>query len=311
MKLGMRLTVAIACALLLVVSIGFQAAAQQSGRPDIVLNTPNTIRIQSLDDPANGHWVAMPDFTELGSPTFSRDGRWIAFDGYKQGFDNSRAECWIARRDGRELKRLAFGATPRFSPDGKQLLIVREGANDRTLPEGVYIINRDGSGEKRIGPGRWPDWSPDGNKIVFSIGGRETGGARIGSTICIASSDGSDRRELMEGDCPSWSPDGKKIAYCYRTPGQQPMIRVADLEENSDVSLGIGWYRANWMPDSQSTVSNGLIGRERAMVRLSLTVHRKAIEQSTDYEAPFSPSVSWDGKEIIFIARRPESRSGQ
>ena len=153
MKLVMRFAVAIKCALLLVVSTGFQPAAQQSVRPDIVLNTPNTIRIQSLDDPASGQWVAMPGFAELGSPTFSRDGRWIAFDGYKQGFDNSRAECWIARRDGRELKRLAFGATPRFSPDGKRLLIVREAVNDRTVPEGVYIINRDGSGERESARG--------------------------------------------------------------------------------------------------------------------------------------------------------------
>ncbi len=311
MKRAMQFTAAIECALLLVVSTGFQAAAQQSGRPDIVLNTPNTIRIQSLDDPTNGHWVVMPGFAELGSPTFSRDGQWIAFDGYKQGFDNSRAECWISRRDGRELKRLAFGATPRFSPDGKRLLIVREGVNDRTVPEGVYIIKRDGSGEKRIGPGRWPDWSPDGNEIVFSIGGQETGGARVGSTICIANSDGSDRRELTEGDCPSSSPDGKKIAYCHRTRGRQPMIHVYDLSEFSDTPLGIGWYRANWMPDSKSVVANGLIGREQVMVRMSLTIPRKAIEQSTDYEAPFSPSVSWDGKEIIFIARRPVSRSGQ
>jgi Tol biopolymer transport system component len=311
MTLAMRFTFAIGCALLLVFLTGFQAAAQQSGRPDIVLNTPNTIRIQSLDDPAIGHWVAMPGFAELGSPTFSRDGQWIAFDGYKQGFDNSRAECWIARRDGRELKRLAFGATPRFSPDGKRLLIVREGVNDRSLPEGIYMINRDGSGEKRIGPGRWPDWSPDGNEIVFSIGGEETGGARIGPTICIASSDGLDRRELMEGDCPSWSPDGKKIAYCYRARGHEPMIHVYDFAENSEASLGIGWYRANWMPDSKSAVANGLIGREQVMVRLSLTIRRKVIEQSTNYEAPFSPSVSWDGKEIIFIARRPEFRSGQ
>jgi hypothetical protein len=43
------------------------------------------------------------------------------------------------------------------------------------------------------------------------------------------------------------------------------------------------------------------------MVRLSLNRPRKVMEQSTEYEAPFSPSVSWDGKEIIFIARRPES----
>jgi hypothetical protein len=30
------------------------------------------------------------------------------------------------------------------------------------------------------------------------------------------------------------------------------------------------------------------------MFRMSLTSSRKVIEQSTDYEAPFSPSVSWD-----------------
>jgi Tol biopolymer transport system component len=306
MRLAIRNKAAFECALL-IISTGFQAGAQQSTRPDIVLVTPNTIRIQSLDNPADGNWVVMPGFAELGSPTFSRDGQWIAFDGYKDGFDNSRAECWIARRDGRELKRLAFGATPRFSPDGRQLLFVREGVNDRTLPEGVYVINRDGSGEKRIGPGRWPDWSPDGTSIVFSLGGEETGGARIGSTICIAKSDGSDRRELIEGDCPSWSPDGKKIAYCYRTRGRAPMINVYDLEENANAALGIGWYRANWMPDSKSAVANGLIDQERVMVRLFLNRPRKVIAQSTEYEDPHSPSVSWGGKEIVFIARKPGS----
>jgi dipeptidyl aminopeptidase/acylaminoacyl peptidase len=243
--------------------------------------------------------------------SFSRDGQWIAFDAYKQGFDNSRAECWIAGRDGRELKRLAFGATPRFSPDGKRLLFVREHVNDRTAQEGIYVINRDGSGETRIGLGRWPDWSPDGNHIVFSLGGEETGGARIGSTICIANADGSNRWKVIEGDCPSWSHDGEKIAYCYRERGRPPMIKVFDLEENANTTLGIGWYRADWMPDNKSVVANGLIGRERAMVRLALTYPRKVIEQSTEYEAPFSPSISWDGKEIIFIARRPGARSAR
>jgi Tol biopolymer transport system component len=273
------------------------------------LITPNTIRIQSLEEPTKGEWVVMSGFSELGSPTFSHDGQWIAFDAYKDGFDNSSAERWIARRDGRDLKRLTFGATPKFSPDDKRLLFVRERVNDASRQEGIYIINQDGSDEKRIGPGRWPDWSPDGKRIVFSLGGEETGGARVDAKICIANADGSGREELTEGDCPSWSPDGKKIAYCYCNRGRLPIIRVFDIRENAVADLGTGWYRANWMPDSKSVVSNGLNGRSRVMVRMSLTFPRKVIEQPSDYERPFSPSLSCDGKEILFIARKPTQPS--
>ncbi len=304
MKHAMLITTSTEATLVLLVSINFQVAAADPNEPDLVI-TPNTIRIQSLAEPTKGQWVVMPGFSELGSPTFSTDGQWIAFDAYKQGFNHSSAECWIARRDGRDLKRLAFGATPRFSPDGNRLIFMRQRVNDPTQREGVYSINRDGSGEKRIGPGRWPDWSPDGQEIVFSMGGEEIGGARIGATLWIARADGSDRRQLVDGDCPNWSPDGTKIAYCYRERGRPPMICIYDIRENAVAKVGIGWYRASWMPDNKTVVANGLNGKDQVMVRLSLTNRRKVVEQSTEYEDPFSPAISSDGKEILFIARRP------
>ena len=43
---------------------------------------------------------------------FSEDGGWIAVDGFRQGFDDSRAECWIVRRDGLEIRRLALMSAP-------------------------------------------------------------------------------------------------------------------------------------------------------------------------------------------------------
>ncbi len=286
--------------------------------------TPNTIRVQSLESPERGEWVVMPGFSELGSPSFSRDGKWIAFDAYKEGFNNSRAECWIARRDGSDLTRLAYGATPRWSPDGKQLLFVRERVNDSSRPAGIFLINRDGSGERRICGGRWPDWSPDGREIVFSLGGEETGGARVGATIWIAKADGSERQKIADGDCPSWSPDGAKIAYCYRAldrsqrasgsiapnlTGQElPVIRVYFLRENVDVTLEIGWFRANWWSDSESVVANGRIrrGPNRQIVRMRLNAPRKPSELLTDFDEPFSPCCSWDGKDLMFIARMPK-----
>jgi Tol biopolymer transport system component len=268
--------------------------------------TPNTIRIQSIDSPKEGSWVTMDGFSELGSPCLSRDGDWIAFDGYKEGFNNSTAESWIARRDGTDLKRLAMGATPRWSFDGSRLLFVRERVNNPKWDDAIFQIDRDGTHERRIGEGRWPDWSPDGKEIVFSIGGTQTGGARRGATIRIASSDGSNRRELTSGDCPSWSPDGTKIAFCLTTPGHAPLIRVYDLQTKKEDNLRIGWFRANWMPDSKGVVAYGFIDQKRCMARFWLDTPWLPSELTTEYDHPQSPCCSWDGKQIIYIANRPQ-----
>ncbi len=281
-------------------------AARLDDEPDLVI-TPNTIRIELVGKPDEGKWVVMPGFSELGSPSFSKDGRWIAFDAYRQGYNNSPSECWIVRRNGAELKRLAVGATPRWSPDGKQLLFMRDEANDPKRRPGIFLINRDGTGERRISDGRWPDWSHDGRKIAFSLGGIPGPGLRQEAIICIADADGTGRKEIAVGDCPSWSPDGKKIAFCYKAPGQRPLIRVHDLATDRDVTLGIGWYRANWMPDRQSLVANGLIGGRERMVRLSVGAGRTE-ELHTEFEEPFSPCCTSDGREIVFIAKRQKPK---
>jgi Tol biopolymer transport system component len=283
------------------------APAQKPGDEPNVAITPNTIRIQSTDSPKAGNWVVMPGFSELGSPSFSREGDWIAFDGYKKGYNNSSAESWIARRDGRDLTRLADGATPRWSPDGRRLLFARQRVNDPRREEGIFMIDKDGSNEQRIGEGRWPDWSPDGKEIVFSLGGEQRGGARIGATIYISKLDGSGRREITKGDCPSWSPDGKKIAFCFSAARRPPVIRVHDLQTEKEEILGIGWFRANWMADGKSLVANGLIGRKQGMVRLSLDTPGEPAELGTEFDEPRSPCPSWDGKRIVFIARRPRA----
>jgi Tol biopolymer transport system component len=284
------------------------APAQEPVDEPVSAVTPNTIRIQSMDSSKKGSWIVMPGFRELGSPCLSRDGNWIAFDGYRQGFKNSSAESWIARRDGRDLTRLADGSTPRWSPDGKQLLFVRVRVNSPKEEKGIFLINRDGSHERKIGEGRWPDWSPDGKQVVYSQGGDQRGGARAGAMIYIANVDGSAPREITTGDCPSWSPDGKKIAFCFRSPEDRLLIRVHDLQKKEEETLGVGWYRANWMPDSQSMVANGMIGRKAAMVRLTLDSPGQPTDLRTEFDDPSSPCPSWNGKQLIFIAKRPQPR---
>ena len=168
---------------------------------------------------------------------------------------------------------------------------MRERVNNPKWEEGIFLIDRDGTHEQRIGEGRWPDWSPDGKEIVFSLGGEQTGGARSGATICIAKADGTGRREITDGDCPSWSPDGKKIAFCFRGPDAPPLIRVYELHNKKQETLGIGWFRANWMADNFSVITNGLIGEKIGMVRMSMDAPFQPTELSTEYDDPVSPAA--------------------
>jgi Tol biopolymer transport system component len=270
--------------------------------------TPDTIRVQSTEGPGEGQWVVMPGFRELGSPCLSPDGEWIAFDAYKEGYNNSPSECWIARKDGTGLRKLTDGATPRWSPDGQRLLFIRGVETDPKQEPDIYVMKSDGTRERKLGPGRWPDWSPDGRRIVFSRGGQPGGGVKVGATVYTSDADGSGRNRLCDGDCPSWSPDGKKIAYCLKDAGRAPVIFVRDLLSGKQEMLGIGWYRANWMPDSTTLVANGYVGWKECMVRLSPDSPERPEELATEFERPSSPCCSRDGKQIVFIAKRPAER---
>ena len=105
--------------------------------------------------------------------------------------------------------------------------------------------------------------------------------------ICIAKADGSGRREITDGDCPSWSPDGTKLAFCLKAPrSAPPLIRVYDLQSKKEETLGIGWFRANWMPDSKSVVANGVLDRKFSMLRFWLDTPGLPSELITEYEDP-------------------------
>ena len=90
--------------------------------------------------------------TDSGAPSWSLDGRKIAFAGqpdeHRYAFD-----LYIANADGSEQQRLTRnaalgpdGEAPRWSPDGRKIAFVsrREGNSE------VYVVNAGGSGERRL-----------------------------------------------------------------------------------------------------------------------------------------------------------------
>ena len=146
-----------------------------------------------------------------GEPTWSPDGRRLAFTGHTLCCN------WLytVRRDGTALRRVTAQEVrwPAWSTTGTISFV---NYNDQRagivgLKDGTYTIRPDGSRLRRVfgrywGTGQQPDWSPDGSRIAFV--------AR--QHIFTMSADGRRLRRLTDnfGDSdPAWSPDGNYIAF--------------------------------------------------------------------------------------------------
>lgn len=116
---------------------------------------------------------------------------------------------YIYTSSGSDVRRLAPGDRPKWSPNGSQIVY-------QTAPPdtGIYVMNADGSGQRYLTAGLQPDWSPDGNRIVFMSGAISDGG------IYIVGANGTGLTKIVGFDVeggqpttPVWSPDGRTIAF--------------------------------------------------------------------------------------------------
>jgi Tol biopolymer transport system component len=105
------------------------------------------------------------------APTWSPDGKWIAFVRIRSG---NHGHIWVVSPDGRAAHSLGLaGGEPAWSPDGAQLAFAhaRRGVSRETVD--LYVANADGSGIRRLTHERvgvvshHPSWSPNGRSIVY------------------------------------------------------------------------------------------------------------------------------------------------
>ncbi len=92
-------------------------------------------------------------------PTFSRDGKWMAYMSYPEHM------LWRSRSDGSDRLQLTYSARvvfPRISPDGSKVAF--------SDSDGViYLVDANGGTPRKfVDRGVAPDWSPDGNLLTFS-----------------------------------------------------------------------------------------------------------------------------------------------
>jgi Tol biopolymer transport system component len=166
--------------------------------------------------------VAAAGDIDYGDPTFSPDGRWVAFTALEcwaaAGYCSS--SCWtncdepqvyLARTDGGVLRKIAPHALlPRWERNGKLVYAGHIGNSDGQ-DTGVFEIRLDGTDLRRLRADlRFGALSPDGKLIAFVCGKKF-------QALCLERRNGSGRRTLatyLRADTGLfWSPAGKQLAF--------------------------------------------------------------------------------------------------
>jgi Ca2+-binding EF-hand superfamily protein len=163
----------------------------------------------------------LPEFQFQGSPAWSSDGKYIAFDGLKNG-----SQVIVVQADGRNPRVLGPGAMPSFSPDGQRIAFSKPDA-------GIWIMSSQGPDEEllQLDPQGWgSDWSPDG-KIVYALTTEGGGNLAVfdfvaGSVVLLFDRQKSRYRQIQRN--MAWSPDGKRIVFKGLTTDGKVEIGIVD-----------------------------------------------------------------------------------
>ena len=149
-----------------------------------------------------GHTTRVPEATPVvpGSPTFSHDGRWLAYLVTPQTGNDSPSQLWIARADGTDARRVGHLTVDQlvgWSPTADGLAVTTETPEpflyfDAELATKLLLVRPDGASRTlaavsatRSRPVQIEDaaWSPDGRAVAASL---TDGGVRGGGTTVRA-----------------------------------------------------------------------------------------------------------------------------
>ena len=201
------------------------------------------------------------DHINKGSPTWSPDGRFFAY----QSNDDGDPDIYIMDVRNKISRQLTNhpdrDLSPAWSPNGKWIAF----ESDRTGDLHIYRIDVDGSNLMQLtnrGNNQSPAWSPDSQWIAYNSyqDGNRDAGIREKHFLSVMTADGRRSKQLADGPNMSgctWSPDGKQIAFAAGNIGVEGVnIIVIDVNRRNRRNLTrVGpnaWARSPaWSPDSE------------------------------------------------------------
>ncbi|HEX9692802.1 MAG TPA: hypothetical protein VGA22_11940, partial [Gemmatimonadales bacterium] len=246
---------------------------------------------------------AVADAAEDLDPVVSPDGRWIAFQGDRNGLEG----LWLMPSDG-GTPRLLPGTEasvrarwkslyrPAWSRDSRQVVFLRENRlfvyrldEHRTVP----VVLR----ESPAGAPVCLDWMPDGRLMALirprsgvglfwifdPLTGRGSAGPAADSGIQLG---------FLNAPCPAISPDGSRIAYFVENHEGAVHLAVQAIAGGEPVRVtdhpGLMASRVRWTPN----------GREVVFVAGG-RIRRVAAEGGAPRDIPFSATVAFQRDEFV------------
>ncbi|MGH3665046.1 MAG: LpqB family beta-propeller domain-containing protein [Egibacteraceae bacterium] len=164
----------------------------------------------------------------IGRPSFSPDGKRVAFSAAVTDGSDGRYGIYVARTGGSGVKRLTApkyaDLDPAWSPNGKKIAFSRDRLGNSRPSSCCQLarMNADGSRVQFMSStrgGTLPSWAPDSKRVVY----RAPGGLRIKR---LGESGSRSLRRGSNLTDPAWSPDGKRIAFIAHRGGGRSRLRT-------------------------------------------------------------------------------------
>jgi Tol biopolymer transport system component len=255
-----------------------------------------------------------PGYT-CGSPEWSPDGKFVAYDTWKLGQKLEDSQIVVIRADGTDPRNIGIGAMPSWSPDGRQIVVHTYGVGSdgqRTSDDCIVVMNADGTGRETVLK-HWgsPRWLRQGNRIVTILN----------SNLALYDLATGIERVILPRPYPIYwgycvSPDCKRFAFC----GSDSGLYLATLDEQTVkatvrtlAAAGNGQY-SSFAPDSKRFVFSWLpAGSKKGTTSQLYTMDVDAdaaphlLPGQNAAAANWSPHWSPDGKTIVFCSRIPKS----